>query len=46
MIKVSPKRLADAAERAEKLMKDMSLTEKIGQLSQFGTSIYSDEAVY
>ena len=46
MIKVSPKRLADAAERAEKLVKDMSLTEKIGQLSQFGTSIYSNEAVY
>lgn len=33
----------EARARAEKLLKEMSLTEKTGQLSQFGTSIYSDE---
>lgn len=31
-----------ARERAEELLSRMTLTEKIGQLSQFGTSIYSD----
>ncbi len=34
----------DAAQKkAEALLKKMTLTEKIGQLSQFGTSIYSDD---
>ena len=31
-----------AKERAEEMLSRMTLTEKIGQLSQFGTSIYSD----
>ena len=31
-----------ARKRAEELLPTMTLTEKIGQLSQFGTSIYSD----
>lgn len=33
----------NARKRAEELLEKMSLTEKIGQLSQFGTSIYSDD---
>ncbi len=33
----------EAQERAEELLKKMTLTEKTGQLSQFGTSIYSDD---
>jgi len=37
----------NARKRAEKMLKKMTLTEKVGQLSQFGTSIYSDnELVY
>ena len=32
-----------AEKRAAELLSKMSLTEKIGQLSQFGTSIYSDD---
>lgn len=32
--------------RANELIKKMSLKEKIGQLSQFGTSIYKDEVAY
>lgn len=31
-----------ACERAQEMLAQMTLTEKIGQLSQFGTSIYSD----
>ncbi|MBQ8408148.1 MAG: beta-glucosidase BglX [Clostridia bacterium] len=31
-----------AAKRAQEMLSQMTLTEKIGQLSQFGTSIYSD----
>lgn len=33
----------NARKKATELIKKMSLTEKIGQLSQFGTSIYSDD---
>ncbi len=32
-----------AREKAQEMLKKMTLTEKIGQLSQFGTSIYSDD---
>ena len=32
-----------AVKRAEEMLQKMTLTEKIGQLSQFGTSIYSDD---
>ncbi len=32
-----------ARKRAEKLLSTMTLTEKIGQLSQFGTSIYTND---
>ncbi len=35
-------RFADAYAKAETMLAGMTLTEKIGQLSQFGTSIYSD----
>lgn len=34
---------AAARKKAEALLADMTLTEKLGQLSQFGTSIYSDD---
>ena len=37
------KRFAQAREKADRLLETMSLTEKIGQLSQFGTSIYSED---
>mgnify|MGYP003301360258 CR=1 FL=1 len=33
----------EARKRAEELLKKMTLAEKTGQLSQFGTSIYSDD---
>ncbi len=36
-------RFVDAYKRATELLAQMTLTEKIGQLSQFGTSIYTDE---
>ncbi len=36
-------RFENARKRAAEMLKKMSLTEKIGQLSQFGTSIYSDD---
>ena len=35
-------RFAEARAKAAEMLAQMSLTEKIGQLSQFGTSIYSD----
>ncbi len=35
-------RFTEAYAKAEALLAEMTLTEKIGQLSQFGTSIYSD----
>ncbi len=34
---------AIARSRAEEMLKKMNVTEKIGQLSQFGTSIYTDK---
>ena len=41
------KHYADARKRAEEMLAKMNLTEKIGQLSQFGTSIYTnDEQVF
>ncbi len=33
----------EARKKAERLLEKMTLTEKLGQLSQFGTSIYSDD---
>lgn len=36
-------RYKEARAKAEKLLSEMTLTEKVGQLSQFGTSIYSDD---
>ena len=38
----SSKKYTLAKERAKEMLSQMTLTEKIGQLSQFGTSIYSD----
>ena len=35
-------RYAEALSRADEMLSKMTLTEKIGQLSQYGTSIYSD----
>ena len=46
MLNVSDQRMKDAILRAENLLTKMSLTEKIGQLSQFGTSIYHDRVEY
>lgn len=46
MKNVSEKRFIDAREKALKLMKGLTLAEKIGQLSQFGTSIYNNELKY
>lgn len=37
------KAYSDAREKAERLLCGMTLTEKIGQLSQFGTSIYTND---
>ena len=46
MLNVSPERLASATERAKEILNGLSLTEKCGQLSQFGTSIYNDKVNY
>lgn len=46
MYNASPERLEQATKNAEELLSRLSLTEKIGQLSQFGTSIYNDELQY
>ena len=46
MLNVSKKRLEKAERHADELIKNLSLTEKVGQISQFGTSIYKDEKVY
>ena len=46
MLNVSKERLQDAQKRAKKIIEDLTLTEKIGQLSQFGVSIYGDELDY
>ncbi len=35
-----------STEKAKKILSTLTLTEKIGQLSQFGTSIYKDEVAY
>ncbi len=46
MKNVSEKRYNDAKAKALELMAGLSLAEKIGQLSQFGTSIYNNELNY
>lgn len=46
MINVSTQRMQEAQSRAQELISKLSLTEKVGQLSQFGTSIYNDETRY
>lgn len=46
MLNVSHERLEQAKERAGELLSQLSLTEKIGQLSQFGTSIYNNKKEY
>ena len=40
---MNSKAFADARKKAEEKLKELNLTEKIGQLSQFGTSIYLTE---
>ncbi len=40
-------RFEEAQKKAEEMLAQMTLTEKVGQLTQFGTSIYSDkEEIY
>lgn len=39
-------RILEAEQKAKALLDQMTLTEKLGQLSQFGTSIYSDKEFY
>lgn len=46
MKNVSEKRYNEARAKALELMASLSVTEKIGQLSQFGTSIYNNELNY
>lgn len=46
MLNVSKERLEAASARAKSLLDGLSLTEKLGQLSQFGTSIYHDRVNY
>lgn len=46
MLNVSPERLSAATKRAKEIIKGLTLAEKSGQLSQFGTSIYSNETRY
>ena len=36
----------EARRKAEEKLKELNMTEKIGQLSQFGTSIYTTEEKY
>lgn len=43
MLNVTPEKLDAAVKRAEEIIKGLTLAEKSGQLSQFGTSIYNDE---
>ena len=45
-MRVSPKRLKEAELEAKKLLNKRTIKEKVGQLSQFGTSIYSDKIDY
>lgn len=40
------KNYKEARKRAEEMLEKMNLTEKIGQLSQFGTSIYTNDEQY
>lgn len=40
------KGFTEARKKAEEKVKELNLTEKIGQLSQFGTSIYTSEEKY
>ena len=46
MLNVTPEKLDAAVKRAEEIIKGLTLAEKSGQLSQFGTSIYNDEVHY
>lgn len=46
MLNVSSERMKDATMQAQKLISELSLTEKIGQLTQFGVSIYGDKLDY
>lgn len=46
MKSISKERMEAATSRAKEIMKQLTLTEKIGQLSQFGTSIYEDKIGY
>lgn len=41
-----PRKYEACRKRADVLLNKMTLTEKIGQLSQFGTSIYTDDEKY
>ena len=45
-MRVSKERLKTAEKKAKDLLNKMTITEKVGQLSQFGTSIYSDKTDY
>ena len=45
-MRTSPEALNIAREKAKELLKELTLEEKIGQLSQFGTSIYTDRVDY
>lgn len=40
------KRYKEALKKAEEMLSKMTLTEKIGQISQFGTSIYTNDEQY
>ncbi len=40
------KRYKEALKKAEEMLSEMTLTEKIGQISQFGTSIYTNDEQY
>ena len=46
MLNVSKERMQEVMSRAEEIISKLTLTEKIGQLSQFGTSIYEDRIEY
>lgn len=45
-MRVSQERLNDAINKSLKLLSKMDITEKVGQLSQFGTSIYNNQKSY
>lgn len=46
MLNVLPDRMKNAVEKAKDIIDKLTLTEKLGQLTQFGTSIYNDEINY